>query len=369
MGAVMATEAPEKTTEQDTTTQTQQDAKPLDFAAAGDILDKAGGEHPESRGNALADSEEADALADSAETDALESGAADDLDSVLADDPDSDAATDDTVSGGEQDEPDAATARDYSKLPPRIAAIMRHVDAAGVSYEEAEAAIFGTAKGEESEAQTEEAKPFDFTAAEAELADLRTKRRAASADFTNPAKTIELTELIEAKQLVLATERAKEQLQAAEAARERRTSEGQRQTKQAEAVADMGAKFPDAFKPGTKLHDAILTDSTKLLQSNPAFFNDPDWVETLVRKHASRLGIVEKKPGASASASPAATAARTAPKPKLNARPLPAPGGRSATQQTSEAEISKAIQEAKARGDAATLDHILNTGTLPAKTT
>lgn len=350
----------------------------LDFEAAGDILDAAGGGDPSRTDGALGERTTADPLADSEEADPL--AGHDDLDRVLG----GDEEWEDELAGGADDGADAREgldaeesgaprsegeavdpAADYSRMPARIAAIMRHADAARCSFEDAEMAIFGAVGGAEHASYDEGAMPggaggFDAGEVERELESLRAQRRQAAEDFTNPTRALELTEQIEARQMMLATERARRQMQEAENAVAR----------EQHAVAvldDMYSRFPGAFAPGHPLHDAILMDRNRILQSNPAFFADPDWAETPVRKHASRLGIASTKPGATAAPHRAAMAARHGAPPKRTARPLPAPGGRSATpHQLTEAGMSRAIRTAQARGDAATLDFILRHGRVPA---
>lgn len=365
----MATEVTENNTTE-TTAETSMSApaaeaaETLDFATAGEILDQAGGDRHESKTDALDDAPEVDPLADSADTDPL--AGEDDLDALLGADGDAahDGEGEETIIA--EEEPGAAgeTATDYSRLPPRVAAVLRQAEAMGCSFEEAEAAIFGPAGGHPGDRDSgmapEEYGGQDLAAADHELAHLRALRRQAAADFTNPTRALELTEQIEARQLVLATERARRQLQAAETA-------DARQQHEAAVLDDMQGRFPGAFVPGNRLHDAILADRNRLSQSHPAFFADPDWAETLVRKHASRLGIVETKPGASAATGRGAQAARHGSPPRRTARPLPAPGGRSAApHQLTEAGMSKAIRAAQSRGDAATLDFILKHGRVPA---
>lgn len=361
--------SPGESTATTTTTDNPADPKPLSFEEAGAILDEADKKSARRTRDPLADSEETSALDDPAERDPL---GANELDELLPDE-----ETETQAENPEEPQPAAeetetpslegeAEPEDHEALPKRIrlnleqlnardAAIILHARKTGKSLKEAETELFGTSTPEpakvtetETTPEPELESPEQITA---EIEELKATRRKASEEYDAKA-LVDVTEKIEAAQERLAEAKAR---QASTASRH--------EAAVGESMARAQGAYPDAFKPGTALHDAVLADKVRLEKANPAFFNDPEWAETLVYKHAGKLGIPKAE-----AAKPTATEPKPAskpaakPQPAKAARPVPgpAPGGRTgADSQSSMQAIRDRLKAAEAKGDVTAVNKII----------
>lgn len=355
-----------------TTTTTPAEEKELTFDEAQAILDAADQKSARKKTtDPLADPEDLDPLEDPDATDPLET---DDLDEVLPDEteepaaeetPEVEAATPEgepeaTPSTEPETDPDGLPKRiriKLDELDPRDAAILLHARKTKKTFEEAKAELFGTteapAKAKETEVKetTPEETPETIIT---EIDALKAQRREAGLAFDTKA-LVEIDDKLDA---------AKERLTEARARKTAKETAVQTQYESGlqESMGRAEEAYPDAFKPGTDLHDAINADKQRLEKQNPAFFDDPEWPETLVYKHAGKLGKV--KATAQTTTAPAAKPAAKAvvKQPLKPARPVPgpAPGGRSATEsKTSETVIRERLKAAEAKGDTVEVDRII----------
>lgn len=385
-GSSPSTDQPTATTTPASTTPPT-DPKALTYEEAGRVLDEAGNP-AKNAADPLADPEEVDPLADPDEPDPLALGEAEStLDELLPTTeeqptvPEAEVQPAAPVEGEVQttpttDEPTTTPAGENEEMPKRIRlnleqmnardfAVILHARKTGKSLREAETDLFGTNTPADQvttpAATTPEPAPESPEQIKAEIESLKAERRTAAEAYDGKTQ-VEITEKIEAAQERLVEARARQT-----------TAAATYESAYTESLALAQTEFPDASKPGTDLHDAILMDKKRLEQVNPRFFDDPQWPETLVFKHAGKLGIT---PASRAKTTPAAAAttpspAATAPKPGTTpaAKPLPvkparpvvspAPGGRADAQATVTAQsIREQLKEATAKGDVAAIDRI-----------
>lgn len=353
----------------DLTTKDTSTQKGLTPEEASAILEQADAEAKARRTrDPLADPEDSDPLADPQEGDPLGIG---ELDEVL---PTDDTTTEETdpetqpeaevevdPEGEPETEPEAEVETpkrirlNLDGFTPQERAILMEARRTGKSYEETKETLFGkTESAPTVEAKADPATPAtpqkSSAAIQAEIDSLKAERRTATKEF-DQEKNLEITEKLET---------AYEQLTEARA---REAAVGQRYQSAVEAsVASAATDYPDALKPGTALHDAIKADKARLERANPAFFDDPEWPETLVLKHAAKLGIAK----ATASKEVAPQPTPEAPKPKAKpqpakaARPVPAPAPGGRTEGVNFAQsIQQRLAEARAKGDSAAVDKIM----------
>lgn len=360
--------APSESTATTTTTDNPADPKPLSYEEAGSILDEADNNSARRSRDPLADSEDTSPLDDPAPADPL---GVNELDELLPEETETPAGTTEepqpaaeepvAPSTEGEDEPE-----DHEALPKRIrlnleqlnardAAIILHARKTGKSLKEAEAELFGTSTPEPAKATETVTTPEPELASPdtilAEITELKNQRRKAATEFDQAAQ-IEITEKIEA---------AQERLTEARARQATETQRYQADFNQSYSRAEQA--YADAFKAGTKLHDSILADKARLERVNPDFFNDPEWPETLVFKHAGKLGMTKAEAAKPTAEAPNPTPKPTAkPQPAKPARPVPgpAPGGRAATDTQSPVQAIRArLKAAEAANDGAAVDKIL----------
>jgi hypothetical protein len=217
----------------------------------------------------------------------------------------------------------------------RERAAMQFADESVIGVIEAYTRLFGEMPKAQVTPGTKEQPPEkEPTAAEIQqqILTLRQQRKDAAVGL-DTIKANELTEQIED---LIDQRNAATQLEA-ERGRAKQTEAERSQSEQLESMHRAGALFPDVTTDGTELHTAITLEIAKIERSNPMFFRDPEWPESLTAKLAARLGVmpvVSKpsetiKPAPGKSATEPNTVVRPTP-PKQAARPAPAPGGISA---------------------------------------
>ena len=169
-----------------------------------------------------------------------------------------------------------------------------------------------------------------------EIAGLKTEAKKARGDFDYD-KAFDLQEQITEKQSELTR---KESVAAVKAEQEQAQQEASRATAEQATWAEVAKEYPDSGKTGTALHTALTQKINATFQTNPGFFDDPDWPSILTGVVAKKLGVKPTAPAAAAPVAPAApSTTKTTPaapavvprKPSTPVPPSPAPGGVTAT--------------------------------------
>lgn len=168
------------------------------------------------------------------------------------------------------------------------------------------------------------------TAAEidAQIADLKARRKEAKANFNDDAKddlTEQIEELLQSRQDALHRD-----AQAQQAQRETQSTMAEKvNASMAEAIR----AYPDSGTEGTPLNVAAQAETDRLHAIQSPLLQDEDWPETVLAKVAARMGIAPVAKTAPV-AKPATAPVVKAPAPKVaplkRATPVPAPGSVSA---------------------------------------
>lgn len=269
----------------------------------------------------------------------------------------------------EAEEPKGDKQRNRVRVRPerigdRDFAIVELADREGISLKEAEARLYGEAAATEGKEGDEQQPGKEPT-----VSDLETQIESLRKEKKQAAQNLDSERVEDLRDQI---DEAREKLSELKAKTESRQS----QQAQSQAAAEAASKaqavkfFPDAAKADTALFRAIAADVARLENSNPAFFRDPEWAETLAAKHAARLGIAPAiapaKPAPPAAAKPVAKATPApAAAPAKPARPVPSPASGSAQasvvrpSQPSAADITAKLAAAKASGDIESVRTIL----------
>jgi hypothetical protein len=194
---------------------------------------------------------------------------------------------------------------------------------------------------EATQQQTEQAQaeaPVSIEAITAEIDSISEKMEKASEDFDMKAYHKLNRELL-SKQNELHQAQLDEVRGEAAAEAMRRDARAQVQTAERESETRAVGMFPDVAQEGSELYTAVQLDIQRLERTNPQFFDDPEWPETLAAKNAAKLGIspvttqtqTVQKTGDEAQAE---AATKKAP-PATARRPAPPSAGRSVSSSVS----------------------------------
>jgi len=243
--------------------------------------------------------------------------------------PDTDAAAQDDADPEEDDALPKRLRLNFEKLngvPERDKAIIALMRKRNISYDAARNELFGETPAPTS--QKEDASLKDASTPESndalaaldkEINELVAQRENAADEYQH-REYAKLTTQIEEKRDALRELKFEQKLKQQQA---QQTVAQQVQTSMERAVE----AFPEIGEPGSVFRTAIESDIQRLESTNPAFFHDPDWPETLAAKHAMRLGKVPAKAQQTGQQpSKPDVQARRASRP-VQSPPSPSPGG------------------------------------------
>lgn len=230
------------------------------------------------------------------------------------------------------------------KVGARDFAIIREMEAQGITYAEAEKNLYGDTVP----------KPKEETKAKTDpIAEITAKIEAAKAAKVTARTAMDLDKLDTLNDEI--TDLREQLRDAKEDIRTRETSEKQTAAQQYKAAETASIErvvgmYPDANTEGSPHFLAMQERAAEIRKTDPAFFDRPGWPLTLAVEIATELGIAPALKGA-AKVDPKAKVEPVVPKKVVRAAPSPAPGSSTGVPTDQKAVVKAKIEATQGTSD------------------
>ena len=229
-------------------------------------------------------------------------------------------------------------------------AIVQLADREQIPLDEAKRRLFGDAPQRK---ENDETATREETNAEPEVTpdSIQAKIDGLLAERKKATQALDVEKATELSDEISDLKLQKRDLQQQKSAREQ-TAAQRLQSGVVESVTKAVGMFPDSGKEGSELFKAIDAERLARRETDPGFFNKPNWPVLLAIEVASDMGIAPvaaaPTPKGGKPAKPATPAAAAPKKPARPAPPNPAPGNTTGANQNTEAALVKELATAKA---------------------